>query len=120
MLIKMLFYWMTWEAASHIASACKQVLLDLQTEAGAFREAAGVVIMVVATLVVVQGVEDFLSRGAPSFDNPTFVLLTSNTATEETGLPLKKLPTYSDTQIHRRLFVADEVVDEAAIMAVSA
>lgn len=72
--------------------------------------------MVVATLAVVQGVEDFPDRGEPSFNNHIFILLNWNTATEETGLPLKKLPTYSDTQIHRRLFVADE----AAIMAVSA
>lgn len=108
---------MTWEAASHIASACKQVLLDLQTEAGEIQEAPGVVIMVVTTLVVVQGVVSLLGRGEPFFDNISFDLLTLNTATEGTELPLKKSQTYFDTQTRCRFFVEDEVVDEAAIMA---
>lgn len=98
MLTKMLSCWMTWEAVSHIASACKQVLLDPQTEEGTMREAPVVVITVAVTPVVVQGVEDFLDRGDTSIDNPTFTFLTLNTAaTEETEFPLRKLATYSDT-----------------------
>jgi succinate dehydrogenase hydrophobic anchor subunit len=117
MLIKMLSCWMTWEAASHIASACKQALLDLQTGEGAIQEVLGVVTMVVATLAVVQGVVGLLGRGEPFFDNIAFDLLTLNTATEGTELPLKKSQTYFDIQTHCRFFVEDGVADEAAIVA---
>lgn len=81
------------------------------------REAPGVATTVVVIPVVVQGVEDFLDRGATSIDNPTFTFLTLNTAaTEETEFPLRKLPTYSNTQIRCRLFVVDEVAAIAILV----
>lgn len=68
--------------------------------------------------MVAQGVVDLLYRGEPSFDHSTFVLLTWNTATEETELPSRKLLTCSDFQIRCRLFAAGEVAVGEAIMAV--
>lgn len=114
----MLSYWMTWEAASHIVFVCKQLLLDLQTEGEAIQEVLEVVIVALVTPVVVQEVVGLLDRGKPFFDNITFDLLTLNTATEGTELPLRKLPTYSDSRIHYQFSVGEEVADEAAIMAV--
>ncbi|OBT94153.2 hypothetical protein VE01_07024 [Pseudogymnoascus verrucosus] len=101
MWIKMLSYWMTWEAASHIVFVCKQLLLDLQTEGEAIQEVLEVVIVALVTPVVVQEVVGLLDR-----------------ATEGTELPLRKLPTYSDSRIHYQFSVGEEVADEAAIMAV--
>ena len=119
MLIKMLSCWTTWEAASHIAFACKQLLLDLQTEVGTLLEAPGVVIMVVAMLPVVQGAVDMLGRGERSLDNHTFVLLIFKTAVEETEFQLKKLLIYSDSQIRCQLSVVDEVAGVAVPLVVS-
>ena len=73
MLIKMLYCWTIWETASHTVYACKQVLLDLQTKAEMIQEAPGVVIMVAATLVVVQGVVDSSDRGESLLATPTML-----------------------------------------------
>lgn len=91
MLIKMLSCWMTWEAASHIASACKQLLLDLQTEVVTLLEAPGVVIMVATMLPVVQGAVDILGRGEPSLDNPTFVLLIFKNSSRRNRVPIEEI-----------------------------
>lgn len=60
--------WIIWETASHIGYACKQALLNLQTEGEVHLEAAEVL-----TMEVVQGAVQFTDQSEAPPEIPVSV-----------------------------------------------